>query len=105
MIELAVGGERQRVELHVGRDTYTYTDHIPLNDANTAFAGSYNLLGARLGYRKALGKLKLDLYTGIDNAFDIKYGLGNDFNAAAGRYYNASPGRNYYAGLSLNYAL
>lgn len=85
--------------------TYTYTDHIALNDANTAFAGSYNLLGARLGYRKVLGKLKLDLFTGIDNAFNIKYGLGNDFNAAAGRYYNASPGRNYYAGLSLNYAL
>ena len=85
--------------------TYTYTDRIALNDANTAFAGSYNLLGARLGYRKVLGKLKLDLFTGIDNAFNIKYGLGNDFNAAAGRYYNASPGRNYYAGLSLNYAL
>jgi iron complex outermembrane receptor protein len=85
--------------------TYTYTDHIALNDANTAFAGSYNLLGARLGYRKVLGKLKLDLFTGIDNAFNIKYGLGNDFNAAAGRYYNASPGRNYYTGLSLNYAL
>ena len=85
--------------------TYTYTDHVALNDANTAFAGSYNLLGARLGYRKVLGKLKLDLFTGIDNAFNVKYGLGNDFNAAAGRYYNASPGRNYYAGLSLNYAL
>ncbi|HEY4290029.1 MAG TPA: TonB-dependent receptor [Puia sp.] len=85
--------------------TYTYTDHIALNDANTAFAGSYNLLGARLGYRKVLGKLKVDLFTGIDNAFNVKYGLGNDFNAAAGRYYNASPGRNYYAGLSLNYAL
>jgi iron complex outermembrane receptor protein len=85
--------------------TYTYTDRVALNDANTAFAGSYNLLGARLGYRKVLGKLKLDLFTGIDNAFNIKYGLGNDFNAAAGRYYNASPGRNYYAGLSLNYAL
>ena len=85
--------------------TYTYTDRVALNDANTAFAGSYNLLGARLGYRKVLGKLKLDLFTGIDNAFNVKYGLGNDFNAAAGRYYNASPGRNYYAGLSLNYAL
>jgi len=85
--------------------TYTYTDHIALNDANTAFAGSYNLLGARLGYRRVLGKFKMDIYTGIDNAFNVKYGLGNDFNAAAGRYYNASPERNYYAGLSLNYAL
>jgi len=85
--------------------TYTYTDHIALNDANTVVAGSYNLLGARLGYRHAFGSWKLDLFTGIDNAFDTKYGLGNDFNAAAGRYYNASPGRNYYAGVSLNYKL
>lgn len=85
--------------------TYTYTDHIALNDANTAFAGSYDLLGARLGYRHAFGDWKLDIFTGIDNAFDTKYGLGNDFNAAAGRYYNASPGRNYYAGVSVNYKL
>jgi iron complex outermembrane receptor protein len=85
--------------------TYTYTDHIPLNDANTAFSGSYNLLGARLGYRHAFGGFKLDIFTGIENAFDTKYGLGNDFNAAAGRYYNASPGRNYYAGVSMNYKL
>jgi iron complex outermembrane receptor protein len=85
--------------------TYTYTDHIALNDANTAFAGSYNLLGARLGCRRTFGSFKLDIFTGIDNASDTKYGLGNDFNAAAGRYYNASPGRNYYAGLSVNYKL
>ncbi|HEY6901195.1 MAG TPA: TonB-dependent receptor [Puia sp.] len=85
--------------------TYSYTDKIALNDANTAYAGSYNLLGARLGYRKMMNRFKLDVYGGIDNAFDIKYGLGHDFNAAASRYYNAAPGRNYFAGVSLNYAL
>jgi iron complex outermembrane receptor protein len=85
--------------------TYTYTDRIALNDANSVYAGSYDLLGARLGYRRAFGSWKVDLFTGIDNAFDTKYGLGNDFNAAAGRYYNASPGRNYYAGVSINYRL
>src|SRR5208282_4607472 len=31
--------------------TYNYTAKLPLNDANTAYAGSYNLLGARIGYR------------------------------------------------------
>jgi iron complex outermembrane recepter protein len=87
--------------------TYTYSDHVALNDANTAWAGSYNLLGGRLGFRRILpgGRFKLDVYTGIDNAFNVKYSLGNDFNAAAGRYYNAAPGRNYYAGVSLNFAL
>ncbi len=98
------------VLLHAGiysNVTYTYSDHVALNDANTAWAGSYNLLGGRLGFRRILpgGRFKLDVYTGIDNAFNVKYSLGNDFNAAAGRYYNAAPGRNYYAGVSLNFAL
>ena len=86
--------------------TYTYSDHAALNDANTAWAGSYNLLGGRLGFRRVIaGRFRSDVYAGIDNALDQKYSLGNDFNAAAGRYYNAAPGRNFYAGVSLNYLL
>ena len=84
--------------------TYTYSDRIMLNDANTAYAGSYNLLGGRIGYRKILAKkIKLDIYGVADNLFNTRYALGNDFNAAAGRYYNASPGVNYLGGVSLNY--
>jgi iron complex outermembrane receptor protein len=84
--------------------TYTYTGNIPLNDANTYYAGSYDLLGGRIGYRKVLDKkLKLDIFAGIDNAFNAKYSLGDDFNAALNRFYNAAPRRNYFAGLSLNY--
>lgn len=84
--------------------TYTYADHIALNDANTAYAGSYNLLGGRVGYRKLLiRKMKVDIFAGADNLFNTRYSLGDDFNAAAGRYYNAAPGVNYFAGLSLNF--
>jgi iron complex outermembrane receptor protein len=32
--------------------TYNYTDRIALNDANSAYASSYNLMSTRLGYRK-----------------------------------------------------
>ncbi|HEU5164696.1 MAG TPA: TonB-dependent receptor plug domain-containing protein [Chitinophagaceae bacterium] len=82
--------------------TYYYSDPIPLNDANIEFASSYNLLGTRIGWRKDLTKkCKLELFAGIDNAFDVTYSLGNDINAAGGRYYNAAPGRNYYGGVSL----
>ena len=83
--------------------TYTYTDKIALNDANSFFAGSYNLLGGRLGFRKVFARWKGDLYAGIDNAANIKYSLGDDFNAALNRFYNAAPRRNYFAGLSVNY--
>jgi iron complex outermembrane receptor protein len=81
--------------------TYYYSDRIALNDANTAHASSYNLLGGRFGYRKNLTKkITVDIFAGADNLFNTKYSLGNDINAAAGRYYNAAPTANYFAGIS-----
>jgi len=84
--------------------TYNYTDRIALNDANSDYASSYNLVGTRLGYRKDFnGRVKAEIFAGADNLFDTKYSLGNDINAAAGRYYNPAPGRNYYAGVSFSF--
>ena len=84
---------------------YYYSDPIPLNDANTDIASSFNLLGARLGYRKTFNSIfRLDVFAAIDNIFDTRYSLGNDINAAAGRYYNAAPGINYSGGVSLRYS-
>lgn len=84
--------------------TYNYVDKIALNDANSAYASSYNLLGTRLGYKKGFNrKISAEIFVGADNLFDTKYSLGNDINAAAGRYYNTAPGRNYYAGVSFNF--
>ncbi len=82
--------------------TYYYSDPIPMNDANTDLATSYNLLGGRLGWKNLVNKKNtLDIFMGIDNAFNVHYSLGNDINAAGGRYYNAAPGINYYIGTSL----
>ena len=84
--------------------TYNYTDKIALNDANSAYASSFNLLGTRIGCKKDFSrKITAEIFAGADNLFDTKYSLGNDINAAAGRYYNAAPGRNYYAGISFNF--
>ncbi len=82
--------------------TANYTDHIPLNDANTAYAKEYMLLGSRLGYRRTFGdRLLADVFGGIDNALDKRYSLGNDLNAAGNRFYNAAPTRNFYFGVKL----
>lgn len=82
--------------------TVNYVDHIPLNDANTAFASSYVLVGVRAGYNTSIGDGdKVQVFAGIDNALDERYSLGNDLNAFGGRYYNAAMPRNYYAGLSI----
>ncbi|MBC8985875.1 TonB-dependent receptor [Pedobacter sp. N36a] len=81
---------------------HNYTSSLPLNDANTAYAKKYHLVQARLSWKGLkLGKSDLVLFAGADNLLNEKYSLGNDLNAAGGRYYNAAAGRNYYAGLSL----
>ncbi len=79
---------------------FFYSGRIALNDANSEYAGDYSLLGIRLGYKHIFSKkIQAELFTGAENIFDEKYSLGNDINAAAGRYYNLAPGRNYYAGI------
>lgn len=84
--------------------TYYYSDPVALNDANSDHASGYHLLGARLGFKKDLDKkIRAQVFAGADNLFNTRYSLGNDINAAGGRYYNAAAGRNYYAGISLQY--
>jgi iron complex outermembrane receptor protein len=82
---------------------YFYSDPIPLNDANTEFAHSYNLLGARLGWRKIKKSFETNIYAGAENIFNVIYSLGNDINAAGGRYYNVAPGRSFYGGISFRF--
>ncbi len=84
------------------RSTFNFTDRLPLNDANSEYSSEYYLAGMRIGYTfKADPNLPIELWLGIDNAFDQKYSLGNDLNAAGGRYYNAAAGRNFYFGLKI----
>lgn len=84
--------------------TYFFSGPIQLNDANTASADSYSLLGLRMGYKQHSAKrIQFEIFGGAENILNEKYSLGNDINAAGGRYYNAAPGRNYYAGIIIKY--
>ncbi len=91
---------RPGIFLHL---TYYYSDKMPLDDANTSFAGAYQLVGGRIGYSTSIQKLYMTFFTGVNNAFNAKYSLGDDINAAAGRYYNAAPTASYFVGLTINY--
>jgi len=79
-----------------------YTDHIPVNDGNTEYARDYKVFSARIGKRQNIWKFtNVEIFAGVDNAFNTRYSLGNDLNAAAGRYYNVAPGRNFYGGITI----
>jgi iron complex outermembrane recepter protein len=82
--------------------SHYWASKIFLNDANTAAAAPYHLLGLRIGYGwRIKNNISLNLYAGADNVLDEVYSLGNDINDARGRYYNTAPRRNYYAGVIL----
>ncbi|TSJ39930.1 TonB-dependent receptor [Fluviicola chungangensis] len=82
--------------------SYNYTDRIPLNDGNSAFASSYQLFGSKLNWEFTLkNKVNFQLFVGAENILNVSYSLGNDLNAVGGRYYNPSPGRTYYFGIQL----
>jgi iron complex outermembrane recepter protein len=86
--------------LHI---TYYYSDKMPLDDANTAYAAAYQLLGGRIGFSTSIKNFDCTLFTGVDNALNAKYSLGNDINAAGGRYYNAAATANYFIGLTVHF--
>lgn len=79
---------------------YYAASKIFMNDANSESADPYFLLGFRAGFKRNIKRLAFNIYAGVDNTLDQLYSLGNDINAAAGRYYNVAPGRNYYAGIA-----
>ncbi len=82
--------------------SYYGASSIFLNDANTAAAKPYHLFTAKVGYIIGLKKTTINVYMGANNLLNETYSLGNDINAAAGRYYNAAPRRNYYAGAAFS---
>lgn len=89
--------------------SFQAVDEIPLNDANTAYADSYNILNLKAAYGfQALGDVELNIFGGINNVLDEHYAasvLTNavGFGGAAPRFYYPGNPRNYFAGLQLNY--
>lgn len=97
------------VDVHTRKNIYLFaslnhTAKLPLNDGNTAFAGAYDLLQAKLGWKHRISpSFSLDVYAGIDNALNEQYSLGNDINAIGNRYFNPSPIKNYFGGIVVEF--
>ncbi len=86
--------------------TWSYTDQVPLNDANSFYGTAYNLFSSRLGYKRSISKnISTDIFIAYNRSFNNPYSLGNDLNAAGNRYYNPSAPENISGGLRLKFVL
>lgn len=80
------------------------TSELPLNDANTVYAGEYHLLQAKLSWPLLNSKkIGLEIFAGADNILNEKYSLGNDINAFGGRYFNAAAPLGFYGGVKARF--
>ncbi len=80
---------------------FNIVSSVSLDDASSAFAKPYHLLQSKIGFQTNLHRFRYNVFIGGDNLFNETYSLGNDINAAGGRYYNPAPKRNYFAGIQV----
>ncbi len=85
---------------YAGSDT-RYMGDIMANDANTAKAPSWTVVGLTTGYKWSYGKMDMDLFGRVDNLFDRTYVGSLIVNESKGRYFEPAPGRNFGIGMNL----
>lgn len=78
-----------------------YMGDIMANDANTAKAPSWTVVGLTTGYKWSYGKMDMDLFGRVDNLFDRNYAGSVIVNESNGRYYEPAPGRNFGIGMNI----
>lgn len=93
------------IQLYLSSDYY-YVGTTPMDDANTAYAGSYNLLNSKIGwsYNNNSG-LRLGAAIGINNITNTHYAAMVLVNATGAnpRYYYPGLPVNYYGNVTLSY--
>lgn len=83
---------------------HNYTSRIPLTDANTVYARDYHLVQSKIGWKELrIANIPVEIFAGADNLLNQNYSLGNDLNAAGGRYFNPAATRSFYAGLNIHF--
>lgn len=80
---------------------HQYNGKTSLNDAETVFAKSYQLLDAKLSWQTQLKNSRITFNIGANNILNTDYSLGNDLNAFGARYFNPAAKRSFVGGISL----
>ena len=88
---------------------YQHVGRIPVNDENSVFSDSYQLVNTKIGYQLTLyNKFKIDTHFGVNNLFDEKFVSQVQVNAGsfggnAPRFFFAGNPVNYYGGVNIRY--
>lgn len=88
---------RQRLGLYL---THSYTDQIALNDANSFYTESFNLVQARLEYVPVTWRnIDFKIFVSGQNLLNERYSLGYDLNAFGNRFFQPAATRSFFAGI------
>jgi iron complex outermembrane receptor protein len=87
-----------------GNITYMFRDVMPYTPDGLNSATSYNLLNAKVGYRKAVGAhFDLDAYFGANNIGGVQYYQMVFVNQLPDAYLPGPKDVNYYGGVNVKY--
>ncbi len=82
----------------------TWSDAVPVNDANTAEAPAWFRTDLRLGLAEiGLGEFVLSPWAEVENLMDTDYAGSVTVNAFGGRYFEPAPGRTFNMGLRVGF--
>ncbi len=83
-----------------GNLNYQTIGEIPVNDANSLFSKSYELMHGKLGFKNKIGNhLFYDVFFGVNNILDTEYASQIQINA---RGFGGNAPRFFYPGLPFN---
>ena len=73
---------------------------VYVNDRNSEFAPSYELLALRASITQDFGRVRFTEFVRVDNVFDRRFVGSVIVNETSGRFYESGAGRSVFAGVS-----
>lgn len=87
-----------------GNVNYSYKDALPITSNGEFMTESFNLLNAKIGFKRMLGEhFDLELYAGADNFTGTQYYYMVFINQLNDAYLPAPINTNFYSGIHLKY--
>jgi iron complex outermembrane receptor protein len=82
---------------------YSYKDGMPITSDNLYKTTSYNLLNAKLGFRRSISHFDVDAFVGANNITGTKYYFMVFVNQLPDAYLPAPKEINYFGGINVKY--